>query len=315
MAIKIKQHVRVEIIETMPPRCGVDATGRLWYKNPIAPQRRDKEEKMSIDAGVCYIKQPDRSSGKRTRMSAGTWMGEERDGDRGLVVVEAVLTGNAPFAGFPGMAPRVSEPALAMCLRAAAWFVGSPLRNYLPKQRARDFLPFIQPRSCRLIHKRKIVKRIFREEPYGNPAKGKKKRGRPSAVEATRSIELRVLTDWTLTAEIAVALFPGVNEANIRELIAVAGERIGLGMYRPQQNGKFGTFKLAELRVASGAWPRPPANLTDEAAKAAEAAKDVARTVAESIAASGEAEDDDPDHPIEAVEEEEEEDDDSVVSE
>ena len=75
---------------------------------------------MSIDAGVCLIKQPDRNAGKRTRMSAGTWMGEEKDCDRGLVVVEAVLTGKAPFAGFPGMAPSVSEPVLAMCLRAAA---------------------------------------------------------------------------------------------------------------------------------------------------------------------------------------------------
>ena len=257
----------------------------------IAPEWSDEEEKMSIDAGVCLIKQPDRNAGKRTRMSAGTWMGEEKDCDRGLVVVEAVLTGKAPFAGFPGMAPSVSEPVLAMCLRAAAWFASSPLRDYLPTRQARDFLPFIQLRFCRLIHKCKIVKRIFREEQAVISSKGKKKRDRRIAVEPARSVKLNVLTDWTLVAEIAIALFPGVNEANIRELFAKAGERIGLGMYRPQQGGELGTFDLSELRIVSGAWPAPLPPAAEKEA-VAEAVHAVANTVAKSIAASGEEEDD-----------------------
>ena len=247
---------------------------------------------MSIDAGVCLIKQPDRGAGKRTRMSAGIFMPKRKGGDPDMVAVTAVLTGKAPFAGFPGMAPGVSEPALAMCLRAAAWFVSSPLRNYLPKRQARDFLPFLQPRSCHLTHRCKIVKRIFREKPAGIPAKGdKKKRGRRRKVEPARSIELRILTDWMLTAEIDIALFPGVNEANIRELFVKAGERIGLGMYRPQQRGDFGTFELTELRIVSGAWPAPlPPDVEKEAV--VEAAAEVAETVAQEIAASGETEDD-----------------------
>jgi len=222
-------------------------------------------------------------------MSAGTWMGEEKDSDRGLVVVEAVLTGKAPFAGFPGMAPSVSEPVLAMCLRAAAWFVSSPLRDYLPTRLARDFLPFIQLRSCRLIHKRKIEKRIFHEGQA--VISRKKKRDRRIAAEPARSVKLNVLTDWMLAAEIAIALFPGVNEANIRELFAKAGERIGLGMYRPQQGGELGTFELTELRIVSGAWPAPLPPAMEKVA-VAEAVHAVANTVAESIAASGEAEDD-----------------------
>ena len=246
---------------------------------------------MSIDAGVCLIKQPDRSAGKRTRMSAGIFMPKRKGGDPDMVAVTAVLTGTAPFAGSPGMVPGVSEPTLAMCLRAAAWFVSSPLKDYLPKRQARDFLPFLQPRSCRLTHRRKIVKRVFREESAGISAKGdKKKRGRRIAAEPARAVELRVLTDWTLTAEIAIALFPGVNEANIRELFVKAGERIGLGMYRPQQGGDLGTFELTELRIVSGVWPAPLPPAAEKEA-VAEAAAEVAETVAQELAASGDYED------------------------
>jgi len=238
-------------------------------------------------------------------MSAGIFMDKGKDGDRKLVVLEAVLTGTAPFAGFPGMAPGVSEPTLAMCLRAAAWFVSSPLRDYLPKRQARDFLPFIQPRSCHLTHRCKIVKKIFREESSSTSTKATNKRGRRNVAEQARTVKLSVLKDWMLTAQITVAHFAGVNEANIRELITKAGERIGLGMYRPQQGGKFGTFKLAELRVISGVWPTPlpPA---EEREAVTEAVQAVAETVAESMAAFGEVNDDeDPsDNAIESEQEE-----------
>ena len=278
-----------KIIEIMPPRCGVDPHRGLWYKNLIALLQCDEEEKMSNER-IFSVNRPARNAGKRGRRTAGYWMGDGKD----QVVVEAVITGTAPyvvplFPGFDNDPPSVSEPAFAMCLRAAAAYVSSPLSAYLPTNRAGDFLPFIQLNRCGLACKGKITNKRFRIE--SSATLSKTKRSRKPTTEEIETIRLRVLGNWTLAAEIVFALFPGVTEANIRELIAVAGTRIGLGKFRPQQEGAFGSFTLTEMKVIAGAWPSLATNAADELVAARAAARNVLRDIARASALSDEEED------------------------
>ena len=196
----------------------IDANGSLWYKNSIALLQCDEEEKMSSER-IFSVNRPARNAGKRRRRTAGYWMGDGKD----QVAVEAIIAGTAPyvvpsFPGFDNDPPSVSEPAFAMCLRAAAAYVGSSLSAYLPTKKAGDFLPFIQFNRCGLIHKGKITSKLFRIEPSAIPTK-KKRSGKQSMDDVIKPIRLRVLNEWTLNAEIVFALFPGVTEASSTSLI------------------------------------------------------------------------------------------------
>ena len=218
------------------------------------------------------------NSWRKYRRSAGFWLGENKN----QVTVETVLTGTAPFVvqsipGFENDPPSVSEPAFAMCLRAAAWHVSS-LSAYLPIERAMDFLPFVQVQACCLEYRRPIVEKMFR---VGEPG------GRSSA----RPIKLRTLNEWTLRAKTIFALFPGVTETSIRELIEAAGTHIGLGMFSPKhkierenREGAYGSFALAKFETLSGAWLDSP----NSSKGARAAAKNVSRTVSQIALASDE---------------------------
>jgi hypothetical protein len=176
----------------------------------------------------------------RPRASVGVWSGDGLPQARVMIALEgtdelALRSGDEPEKTEE---PLIGECALAACLRAAASFV-KPIKHYSPSRTAGGFLPFLQVERC-------VASCVARRRVASEKIEG--------AFET-------VYSGWRLEAELNIAHSQGVSEETIRELIAVSGYRIGLGLHSPYWKGSSGTFVLSSLTLVSGAWPPPGAEL------------------------------------------------------
>jgi len=177
---------------------------------------------------------------RKPKASTGVWLGDGRPQVQVAVTIagtkELVLrSGNGP-AGTED--PLIGECALAVCLRAAAVGVKA-FRCYLPSRTAGGFLPFAQVVDCKAscVSRRRV------------------------ASEKIAGVCETVFDPWQAVAVINIAHSKGVSEATIRELIATAGIKVGLGLHSPHWKGSNGTFVLSSLVLTKGSWPAPGAEL------------------------------------------------------